>query len=580
MKRKTAPLWLWALVLALSINNQSKSQLISSVTVAEPAGADKLNPLTNLSATGSYVSEYLYFSLLGADKASGEFVPLLAEALPKASADLQAYTYTLHPQARFNSGKKITAEDVVFSLKLIKNPKVEIGHKRGHYQDVVDIVSIDSRQFKVLLSQPSPHALRITGGFPIFARDFLDPDHTLEPISLRALANPDALTTDQLTVLEAVARKVNAFGSSFQSFHAEAVSGPYLLGEWKRNERIVLQANKKWWGKKLDSPPNSFFKQNAEQITFKIMNDEAQIRSAIFNRSVDLFASVPPSLYYELSDIPSLHAKFDFHALPGPSYEYIGMNNRGGDRGRKPLFHDAAVRRAFSKIVNVDLLQQQVNFGLGERISAECPTKLPGFKNEDLPPLPFDLEEARQEFEAAGWKDSDGNGLVDKQIGGEEVQFVAEIIYNANAPHRRAIATHVQEMALKSGILVTVVELPWKEYLSRLQSGDFDLYVGAWVSDPNEDSFQQIWHSSNWGKGSNFVGFGNSNSDHLIEAYDSSIDPNERKVLCRAIQQLMYDEQPYVFLWARQHSIIMRKNLQEAQAYNLRPGFWIAEWEP
>lgn len=580
MKKIAAPCIFWALVLASFFTNQSVAQVLTTVTVAEPADADKLNPLTNLSATGSYVSEYLYFSLLGAEKATGEFVPLLAESLPKVSEDMRTYTYRIHPQARFNSGKKISAEDVAFSMKLIKNPKVDIGHKRGHYDPILDIVPVDGLTFKIVLDQPSPQALRITGGFPIFSEEFLDEDKQLREISFQALQNPKALTGDQMTVLESVARKVNAFGSSFQSFHAEAVSGPYLLLEWKRNKSIVLEANKKWWGKKLGTPPNCFFKQNAAQISFQIMSDESQIRSAIFNRSVDLITSVPPSLFFELSDIPSLHNQFEFHALPGPSYEYIGMNNRGGQRGRKPLFEDGEVRRAMSHLVNVDLLQQEVNFGLGERISAECPNNLPGFKNEELQPIPFDPREAKVILEKAGWKDTDENGLLDKDLGGKNVQFVAEIIYNANAPHRRAIAEELQKAAMQAGILVSVVELPWEEYLARLKKGDFDLYVGAWVSDPNEDSFQQIWHSKNWGAGSNFVGFGNENSDRLIDAYDASLDPNERKVLSRAIQQIMYDEQPYVFLWARQHSLILKKSLQEAHAYNLRPGFWIAEWEP
>lgn len=579
--KKTAPLLLvWALILLFVAPIDSIAQIIPSVTVAEPADADKLNPLTNLSATGSYVSEYLYSSLLGADKSSGEFVPVLAEALPEVSPDQKTYTYTLHPLARFNSGKKITSEDVAFSLKLIKNPKVEVGHKRGHYESIVDLVPLDDRSFQIVLSEPSPQALRITGGFPIFSREFMDEEDLLEEISLRALRKEGNLSADQLTDLETVARRLNAFGSSFQSYHSEAISGPYLLQSWKRNEEIVLEANKKWWGRKLDVPPNAFFKQNPELITFQILSEESQIRSAVFNRSVDLFTSVPPSLYFELSDIPSLHNQFEFHALPGASYEYIGMNLRGSARGRKPLFEDAEVRKAFAHLLNVDLLQQEVNFGLGERLAAECPNPLPGFKNEDLALIPHDPDKARAMLAAAGWADTDDNGLLDKVLKGEETQFVAEIIYNSNSPQRRAIAEAMQQEAMKAGILISVEGLPWQEYLSRLKSGDFDLYVGAWVSDPNEDSYQQIWHSKNWGSGSNFVGFGNADTDQLVEAYDHTVDQEQRKVLSRAMQQAIYDDQPYIFLWARQQSLIVRKNIQQANAYALRPGFWIAEWEP
>lgn len=555
-----------------------QAQSMESVTVAEPASPSSLNPLTNFSATGTYIGEYLYFSLLGTDKKTGEFVPQLAENLPEVSEDLKVYTYTLHPQARFNSGKKVKASDVLFSLKLRINPALENEHDRSQFKEITSAEALDDTRIRIALRHPSPQGLRLTSDFPVFAADVYDPEGTYSALPIATLMDPNALQGGSAAVIGDVARRVNAFAKSLPSYNPEAVSGPYLLLEWKKDEKIVLEANKKFWGKKLSTPPNSFFRQNVNQIVFLLNTEESDTRSGLFNRRVDLVTSIEPSLFFELSEIPSLTSKYDFQSVPGPAYEYIGINMKGKSRDRKPLFEDANVRRALAHLVNVDLLQARVNFGLGQRLAADYPTYMPEYENKDLGILRYDQAKAKKMLAAAGWTDTDENGLVDKAIDGEQVQFVAELIFNENAPQRKKIAEHVQKNAQEIGILVVLQEVSMEEYLDRLSKGEFDLYVGGWVSDPNENSYRQIWHTENWGSGANFVGFGDSESDALIERYDQLIDPDARIALSGAIQEKIYNAQPYIFLWVRQHNVVLRKSVN-ANLYNLRPGFWIAEWE-
>ncbi|MEM7040760.1 MAG: ABC transporter substrate-binding protein, partial [Bacteroidota bacterium] len=352
-----------------------------------------------------------------------------------------------------------------------------------------------------------------------------------------------------------------------------------LLTNWTRNAEIVLEANKKFWGKKLGSAPNAFFKQNVGTIRFVIFPDDGKIRSAIFKGNLDMVVSVPPKLYFELSEIPKISENYTFHAPPEPSYEYVAMNMKGSARGRAPVFEDAAVRKATAHLAHVELLLEQVRFGLGERIAAEFPADRDDFRNTGLDLIRFDPAKARTMLETAGWADSDENGLLDKNINGEVVQFVVECIYNENRPQRKMIAEELQKAGMKAGVLISVVDLPWQDYVSRLKGGDFDLAIGAWVSDPNEDSYAQIWHSAEWGAGSNFVGFGNPDTDALVEAYDQAMQTDARRAISKELQQHMYDEQPYIFLWRNTHCIVVHKRFQNAKIYNQRPGFWIGEWE-
>lgn len=554
------------------------AQSLERVVVGESSDADKLNPLTNFSATGSYINEYLFFSLLRTDKSTGKFVPLLALELPEISADELSYTYQLNSQARFNNGKKITAADVIFSLKMAKNPLVDNSQKSIHYSAIRMAEANGDQEVTLHLAHKSPQGLRITSDFAILAQSFFDPDESLADLSFEGLASPNSLPPEQLAALKVVSERINGFGNSMESFNSDAISGPYLLNAWDRGQKIELVANKKFWGRK-GGDDNMFFAQNVGVIEFRIIGNEAGIRSSIFQAGVDVYTSVPPDLYFELSDIPRLRDVWVFHSPPQNSYEYVGMNMRGKERGRSAALSEVKVRSALAHLLDVEGLLDRVRYGLGERIAAEYPSYRPEFRNTELSLVPFDPAKAKALLKEAGWEDTDGNGFLDKVIDGERTELVLECIYNRNRATRKVIAEELQKRAQQAGILVSVSELAWPVYLDRLKKGDFDLAIGAWVSDPNEDSYAQIWHSKNWGSGSNFIGFGDTESDALVEAYDGTVDPDNRKSISMQIQRKMYEQQPYIFLWANTHCIVVQKTQQKAPIYNYRPGFWIGEWE-
>ncbi len=581
MERRIAKASGKMLVLLLSVLSLVgvKAQAIERVTIGETSDADQLNPYTNFSATGAYINEYLFFSLLRTDKATGEFVPLLAEKLPEVSTDMLSYTYNLHPLAKFNNGKKVTARDVVFSIKALRNPYVNNSQKRVHFEIIADANALDERTVVIHVKKPNSQALRITGEFAILSEEHFDPTHSLDAVSISEEGLGDKLGIDKLKALKTVADGLNVYGSSFAAFNPDPTCGSYILTNWRRGAEIVLGANKHFWGKKVLPLPNDYFKQNVGEIHIEIAADEAAIRKAVFENRFDLFASMPQKIFANLSEIPALAAKYQFVSPPGPSYEYLGLNMRSTERGRNAATADLEVRRALAHLVHVDLLTVQVCYGLGTRIASEYPAARPDFKNADLPLIAFDPEKANAILDQAGWKDHDDNGLRDKNIGGEDVQMVLECIYNENKSERKAIADHLAENALKAGILVSVVPLPWKEYLAKLKSGDFEIAIGAWVADPNEDTYRQIWHSKSWGTGSNFVGFGSKESDAQVERYDETIDPAQHVTLSKQIQKSIYDQQPYIFLWSNNQCLVLSKRFAKAPIYNLRPGFWIASWE-
>ena len=556
-----------------------KGQMIPKIVVGDPAGLEQINPYTNFSALGSNVNEYLFFSLLRTDKRSGDFLPILADSLPRISKDKLTYTYTIHPLAKFNSGKKVTAQDVVFSIKALKNPWVNNAQKRAHYENIVQVTPLNDNQVSIRLAKLSPEGLRITSDFAILNEDVFDPERLLSSITVPALNTPQALNLEENRVLKIIAERINGFGISPEAIAQATFCGSYVVMEWKRGEKLLLETNKKFWGKKLPAPPNPFFLQNAEQIEFLTLASESGIREGLLNGRIDVLSGVKPELFFELRDIPRLQSAYIFVTPPSNTYEYIGLNMRGKARGRSGVLDDLQVRKAMSHIVYTDWLLERVRFGLGERIAAECPSSDPDFRNMSLPLADFNIQKALSLLKAAGWKDADDNGLLDKVVQGEEQTMVLECIYNSNHPYRAKIAEDLQMRAREAGILISILELPWNEYIARLKSGDFDMYIGAWVSDPNENSYHQIWHSKNWGTGSNFVGFGNEDTDALVEGYEHTENQDIRKELAKEIQRYQAEMQPYVFLWQETSSLIIKKNINVGTIGSYRPGYWIAEWK-
>jgi ABC-type transport system substrate-binding protein len=556
-----------------------RAQSIPRLTVGDLQSVDRLNPFTTASVIGATVNEYLFFSLMRTDKHNGEFVPLLAETAPHISRDGLSYTYTVHPLAKFNSGRKVSAADVVFSLKLVKNPYVNNQLIRSNYNGIASATAIDEQQLVIRLHSPSLEGLRITSGFAVVPEEIFDPERVLTDISVQDLGQVDGLSSTQNQDLKGVAQRVNAFGSSFDAIPASAYCGPYTVMSWKNGQQLLLEANKKFWGRKLAGTPNHYFEQNVEQLEFITLTSESHARNLLFEGGIDVLSGLAPAFFSDVKDIPRLQASYGFITQPGAAYEYIGLNMQGKARGRSGYLDELPVRQALSHIVYYELLLEQARFGLGSRIVADCPSMDPAFRNMDLGLPAFDPDYALQLIRDAGWhQEADGGLLTRSDSAGDTEVLVLECIYNSNHPYRAMIAEDLQARARELGLVISLVELPWENYMARLQSGDFDLYIGAWDSDPNENSYHQVWHSTNWGNGSNFVGFGDEQTDALIEAYDKIEDNNGRKDLGLEIQRLQSEQQPYVFLWQQNNSLIIKTKYNHAPISIHRPGYWLAEW--
>ncbi|HLC83647.1 MAG TPA: ABC transporter substrate-binding protein, partial [Bacteroidia bacterium] len=191
----------------------------------------------------------------------------------------------------------------------------------------------------------------------------------------------------------------------------------------------------------------------------------------------------------------------------------------------------------------------------------------------DLKLIETNVEEAKKLLAEAGWKDSNGDQVLDKMIDGKRVDFKFEIKYMTTTPVWEENAKLMAESMAKANVIAQLVPLQYATWSQEVHNHDFDMMISSWAGSSQPEDMKQIWHSGNWAnKGSNFVGFGNAESDALIDSSRVELNEEKRIVMMKKIQSLIYDEQPYIFMFASKRRVIAHKRFGNQEYYYEKPG--------
>ncbi|MFI5144659.1 MAG: ABC transporter substrate-binding protein [Ignavibacteria bacterium] len=532
------------------------------IIIRELADAQGLNPITTNDASADEIDSYVYETLNNVDQETFELIPLVAD-LPTVSDDHLTYTYHMKKNVYFSDGQPMTGEDVVFNMKAIKNPFVDDAALRNYFEMVkkVEVDPSDPYTVRIIMSRPYWRALYSNGSFRIC------PKHVLDPQGLT-----DKMSWDELTDMKSA--KNNPSIQKFADFiNSQEVSrenkyvlgsGPYMLESWKTGQAITIKRNPKYWDA-THTPAYS------DKIIFKTIQDNSASVVSAKNKEIDaMFVISPVDFYKNLENAE----QFDLiKAKPiEPTYTYLAWNEVS------PLFKDAKVRMALSYCVDRKDIIDKVLYGDAVPIQSHIYFKNAKLLNTDLPPIPFDLEKAKQLLSEAGWKDSDGDGVLDKVIDGKKTDFKFTFLI-LNNPIRKQVLLVVIDALKKVGIRADLQELEWSVYLDKTKKHEYEATYGAWQLSVTPEDPYQIWHSSQaQGEGSNYISFINAQSDSLIEAYRNEFDENKRVDLIKRWQKLIYEQQPYTFLWSSKSRYIYNSRYKNARWYSKSPSPTYNEW--
>ncbi len=222
-------------------------------------------------------------------------------------------------------------------------------------------------------------------------------------------------------------------------------------------------------------------------------------------------------------------------------------------------------------LTNRQQMVKTILFDLGEVVDGPIYLFRPEY-DKTLLSHPYDPQKALQLLGEAGWKDTDGDGILDKMIDGQKVPFRFEIKFNSGNEIRKSIALTLQDELKKHGIDANVRQLDWTIYLDEVRHHKFDAIILGWAMSAIEPDDYQVWHSSQAdNKGSNHISYKNARVDAILEEYRRTFDPQKRIELYREFQQILNQEQPYTFLFIQKSILAVEQRFQNIKLYPAGP---------
>lgn len=523
-------------------------------TLSDP---ESLNPVTSNDAGAATILGFIFESLLDYHPQTLQLRPVLAQARPEISEDKLVYTFQLRQDARFQDGKPVTGADLLFSLKVIKNPWVNAPFRRVYYQSLVKAELVDAHTLRLVAKEPYFMNESILGGFNVLPQHYYDPENLLETLRVEDLDTMSATTAES-----PASQRARQFAEHFHSQFARSPmgSGPYKFHSWKTGQEVMLQRVAEYWGTNKAGLEPAYL----DQRLWRVFNNVDAALVALKAGQLDAMQLLPLQ-HLRQTGGSRFDQQFAKHSYFAPGYTYIGWNNA------HPIFQDVRVRQAMTYFTNRKLMVETILYDLGEVVDSPLYRFRPEY-DTTLFSHPYDPQKARQLLAEAGWQDSDGDGILDKVINGQNVPFRFEIKFNSGNEIRKSVALALQDELKKHGIDASVRQLDWTIYLDDVRNHRFDAMILGWAMSVNEPDAYQVWHSSQAeNRGSNMISFKHARVDALLEEYRRTFDPQQRITLYREFQQILNQEQPYTFLFIQKSILAVDRRMQNVVLYPAGP---------
>jgi peptide/nickel transport system substrate-binding protein len=458
-------------------------------TIGEPSGL--IYMVAGESAAAAIASN-IFNKLLKYDK-NLELEGELAESW-QISIDQKTIIFKLKPNLKWSDGKPLTSADVLWTWQAVIDEKTRSPYA-SDYQLVKKAETPDPLTFSVTYDQAYAPALDSWAGLQIL------PKHLLQ--------GQDLHTT-------AFARR--PIGSSY-----------YKLDSWTNGENIKLSRN-------LSSVLGQ---AKIDKLVTRIIPDSSSQFLELMADNIDSMGLDPIKYARIIPARPELKQKLALYKELGNSYTYMGFNLK-----RKP-YDDIRVRKAINYAIDKQEIIDGVYLGLG--IDIASPYK-PGtrWSNPNLKPHPYDPQKAKALLKEAGFADSDGDGVLER----DGKPFTFEILTNQNKEREKS-AVLIQRRLKEVGIQANVRAIEWASFISRfIKTGDFDVVVLGWGLGLDPDQFS-IWHSSQQAPGQfNFIGYNNPNIDKLLEQGRTELNLDKRQKIYHEFAKVLLEDSPIVYLSA------------------------------
>lgn len=478
------------------------------------------------------------FGLFGYDWDLNPFASADAVVSWQASEDGLYDKVVLRDDLTWSDGKPITAYDVEFSFQAIMSSRAPVPAMRSGTSEIKFLKAYDGRTLVYF----HKNALATNVWNVNFA---VVPKH----VYAESIAEDPTL-------------KTSPYHAKLEQ--APIAGGAYELASRARGQGMVLRRRESYYlhnGKRVRDKP--YFKE----VRFRVLEDQNTSLLALKAGKLDE-SRLGPEQWLTQTDGDDFYAANTKARGEEWTFFYIAWNLKD------PLFEDVRVRRAMSHAMDYREMLDDLCFGLYQRCYGPFSKGSWMYPQTPAPLYEFDLDKAEDLLDEAGWIDEDGDGVREKTVGGRAIPFEFTLLVS-NKPDRIAICNLLRENLENIGVVCKIQPMEAAVFQERLQKKQFQAEMAGWGAGADPSTSENIFAT---GEDRNYGSYSNPEVDRLFNEGEREFDRDKRAAIYGKIANLIYEDQPYTFLYEHSSFFGFNKRLRGFRfsprgPFSYSPGF-------
>ena len=473
-----------------------------AAVIAEIGDLERPMPLVWSGNLDGDLVDIMYMGLTRMAWRDGAPAYLLADENPMAiayrwqyaNADSTALRYFMRSDLKWSDGHPITAADVVWTFQMMRDPRT--ASPRLQDANLVESVTAENDSVVVFQFRQRSPSMRFQAGLPIAPRHVYGNVPANRLMTHPVFANP--------------ARMV--------------VSGPFRVGRWSPNERITLL-------------PNPYFKvkPRLSAIVIRVIPDPTARMTELETGTVDIIRPITTDHIRGLKErMPDVRILREEMRL----WEFIAYNPT-----RVPAFADADVRRALGMAIDVPGIIRDL--GLESFVAPAFGPYPPIFRDLFDPardrPLAHDPEGARRLLASRGWRDSDGDGVLDRD--GQALRFT--LLTNTGNQRRADVSQLIQAQWRAIGVDARLQRLDQATVMDRETGKEYEAVLNGWQVSLDPDLSVFFAPETEY----NIVSYQDPEVTALMDRARAAPTQETAAPLWRAAAERIVRDQPYTWLY-------------------------------
>lgn len=419
--------------------------------------------------------------------------PALAESWE--NPDPTTWVFHLRDGVIFHDGAALTADDVVYTFTTLLDESFAAPY-RGLYAPLTGVTALDPATIEFTLAEPYAPFLN-------YMEMGIVPRHLADDPAADFASNPVG-------------------------------TGPFTFVNWQRNSSIELTANAEYW----NGAPT------LAGVTFFIIPDNTVRATALETGDLDLIHSpLSPQDLTRLEETDGVVVT----QQTALGYTYLNFNTAD------PILSDVNVRRAIAHLIDKNVIADEIYQGM------DAPGISPLVPNTwwyaEVPDQVFDPAVAAELFATAGWTDSDGDGVLDKD--GQSLSIVLKT--HSEDPNRIQAIEYIQNVLSQNGVDATVETTEFPTFFDSILNHDYQIGLIGWLRlvDPDYAMHEQFRCDG----GNNYGGYCNPLVDELLAQGRAETDQAARAEIYQEVARIVTDEVVYEVLLYQGYIVATRDNV-------------------